>query len=489
MHVLEASPSPAPDGDRRVGRLWIGGWIVALLLRALWLTLVHNPGMSVWSDMGGYYDRAREMYEAARWSPYAFFQGAGYPALLGLVRKLWASDPDLGMLVGWVQIALGLVALAGMVRLARHTAGAVGAGAALALGAVHVPWMYFASAYMPEMAYAAVLAGLGLALLRIARAPDATWGSALLVGLAGAAAAWLKSFHLFVGPIAAVVWLFPLRRGWRGAARITVGWFAALALFFWIPHGSLSWAKSGMFLPSPPAAGMNLVMGKCSWKHLGDSNGFHYWPPLFVQLGREDRRVFPAPFVDQSYYTARALECIRERPVVLLESLEGIPYLFVGNRLWPASFCGPRSALLNDAWARVFSWPLLAAMVLAVAFAVARGARPRAHPGAAVAEVWLALLAPLLSLCATVWVFFSEVRYRVPFDVFVFPLALWGCREAVTSLVMLRRAALAREVARAVLAGAAAPDPTWPPEAVTVTPLPPPAADAPPEVAETCPSG
>jgi hypothetical protein len=413
----------------------MAGWIAAVVLRALWLALVHEPSRALYSDMAGYFERSWELFHSARWSPYVTFQGLGYPALLGLVRNLWGNDQDVGVVVGWVQLAASMVALAGMVHLTRRIAGPRWAGLALALGAVHVPWLFFNSVYMPEALYTAVLALLGLALLRLARDPEARWRSVLLVGLAGAAGAWLKSVHLFIGPIAALVWLFPLRRSGRGAARIFAGWIAALALLFWIPHGAVSYVKTGRFIASPPSGGLNFVEGKCPSKENIDAQGYRYWSPLFVQEGKQNTKTWPASFLDQGYFYARGLECIAERPVVLLESLDGIRLLVFGNRLWPAVYCGPRTALLEDAWAAVFSWPLAAGVVLALALALRvrlRGARGPPAPPAA--DLWLALMVPVLSAFATVWILKSELRFRIPFDVFFFPLSIRGWRDFLIAI-------------------------------------------------------
>jgi hypothetical protein len=431
--MLEASPTPPRTRD--LGRRWLAGWLAALVLRAVWLALVNEPSRAVYSDMAGYWGRAHELFERSHCSPYVTFQGLGYPIVLGLLRRLWGGDQDFGVVAGWVQLGASMVALAGVVHLARRVAGPRGGAFALGLGAVHVPWIFFNSVYMPESMYAAVLAGLGLALLRLGRDRHAGWRSALLVGLAGAAAAWLKSLHLLVGPIAALVWLFPLRRGWRGATRILVAWFAALALFFWIPHGALSYAKTGRFMASPPAGGLNFVEGKCPWKENVDSEGYRYWSPLFVQQGLRNTKTWPASFLDQQFFFARGFECIAERPAVLLESLDGIRSLVFGNRLWPAAYSGQRSALLTDLWVRLFTWPLAVGVVLALAIASRRvgrrrGGLPRYRPQPLV-DVWLALIVPALSLFATVWLLKSEVRFRVPFDVFLLPLAIWGWKETL----------------------------------------------------------
>jgi hypothetical protein len=402
--------------------------MVALAARALWVTLVHEPSRAVYSDMGGYFQRSGQVLESGRWDPYLFFQGAGYPLVLGVIRRLWAHDPDLGLVTAWVQIATSLAALAVTVKLARRLAGRWGAGMALALGAIHVPWIYFNSVYMAEGMYTGLLAAVGLALVAVARDLDARWRWTVLAGVLAGLAAWFKSAHLLVGPIAAVLWLFPLRRRWQGSARIFVGWMVGVALALWIPHGALSYAKSGRFMASPPAGGLNFVEGKCPSKENKDSVGYAYWSPLFVQKGIRNTKVWPRSFLDQGYFYAEGFKCVLERPVVLLESFEAIPELFVWNDLWPGNACGERSRWLNDAWARVFAWPLLSGVAIAFLVALGRSRRLRAVDEKS-AVLWLAVAAPVLSLFAVVWIMKSEVRYRVPFDVFLFPMALWGWKE------------------------------------------------------------
>jgi hypothetical protein len=414
-------------------RLWMAGWITAIVVRALWLDLVQEPSRALYSDMAGYYERSWELFHSERWSPFVTFQGLGYPLLLGLLRKLWANDPDVGIVTGWLQLGASMAALAVMVHLTRRIAGPRWAIVALFLGAIHVPWLFFNSVYMPEAPFTAVLALTGLALLRLAQDRGAHWRWVLLLGLGGAAGAWLKSLHLFIGPIAAVVWLYPLRRGWKGAARIFAGWFLALALFFWIPHGTISLVKTGRFIASPSAGGLNFVEGKCPWKENIDVDGYRYWSPLFVQLGKQNTKSWPASFLDQRFFYARGFECIAKRPIVLLESLDAIRLLVFGNRLWPAGDRG-RSGWLNDTWAAVFTWPLALGVVLAFAFALVRTVRIRgAHgpPAQPLADLWLALIVPALSVFTTVWIMKSEVRFRVPFDVFFFPLAIWGWRASL----------------------------------------------------------
>jgi hypothetical protein len=272
----------------------------------------------------------------------------------------------------------------------------------------------------------------------MARSPDARWRWTLLLGVLGGVAGWLKSAHLLVGPVAAVLWLFPLGRSWRGSARILAGWMVGLALVLWIPHGVLSLRTSGRFMASAPAGGLNFVEGKCPSKENKDSAGHGYWSPLYVQRGLRNTMQWPRPFIDQGFFYAEGLRCIADRPAVLLESFEAIPYLFVKNELWPANACGPRATRLSAAWARLFEWPLTAGVLLAFALALARSRRPHV-PGGQSTAVWLALAAPALALFAVVWVTKSELRTRIPFDVFFLPLALWGWKEAAAWCLRWRR--------------------------------------------------
>lgn len=430
--AAEPTPPSAPDRSRSALAWWVAGWMVAVAARALWVALVHEPSRSVFSDMAGYFNRSGEVIASSRWDPNLFLQGAGYPLVLGALRKIWAR-PDPGLFIAFVQIAGSLAALAGTVMLAGRVAGRRWAAAALALGAIHVPWLFFNSVYMPEALYTAALAGVGLALLALARDPDARWRRTLLLGAAGGLAAWLKSTHLLVGFVAAALWVFPLRRGWRGSVRILAGWLAGLALTFWIPHGVLSQRTAGRFMASPPTGGLNFVEGKCPSKENHDSAGYGYWSPLFVQQGKRNTKWWPRPFYDQGYFWREGLKCVAERPVVLVESLDFVRTLFVGNELWPANVSGPRGVWLSTAWARTFEWPLAAGVALALALALARSRRAEARDERS-AAMWLALAAPALGLFALVWITKSELRYRIPYDVFFLPLALWGWKELAVSI-------------------------------------------------------
>lgn len=422
-----AGPPAAESHPASALRWWLAGWMLALAARALWVTLVLEPSRAVFSDMAGHFNNSTEMLEHARWSPYVFFQGAGYPLALACLRRLWANDQDFGLVAAWVQIAGSLAALACSVELARQVAGRRWAGVALAVGALHVPWLFFNSVYMAEALYSAALAALGIGLVALARDPAARWRRTLLLGVVAGLAAWLKGAHLPIGPIAAVLWLFPLRRGWRGAARIVVGWVAGVALALWIPHGVLTSRLSGRTMTSPPSGGLNFVEGKCPSKENKDSNGYGYWSPMWVQAGVRNTKTWPRPFLDQGYFYAEGVMCIAQRPAVLVESFDYIRKLFLANELWPANAAGNRGTQLNAAWARIVEWPLVLGVILAFAFAVARARSPR--PSDASGILWLALAAPALSLFSVAWLWKSELRYRVPFDVFFFPLALWGWKE------------------------------------------------------------
>jgi hypothetical protein len=99
-----------------------------------------------------------------------------------------------------------------------------------------------------------------------------------------------------------------------------------------------------------------------------------------------------------------------------VQSLENIPYLFVGNALWPANTvsAAPYIRLHEVLWG----------CFLIVGLAVwGRSCWPVRRDDWPVLLTWLV---PILSLFLCVYVFKSEIRFRVPFDVFFIPVALQG---------------------------------------------------------------
>jgi hypothetical protein len=178
-------------------------------------------------------------------------------------------------------------------------------------------------------------------------------------------------------------------------------------------HGMLTYRTIGTFQMSASAGGLNFVEGKCPIKWNTDVDGSSWFSPLYAQLGYRERKTWDRPFTDSSFFVREGLRCIQDDPFVLVQSLENIPFLFVGNVLWPAT---------NNSYVRLHGifWGcfLIAGLVV-----WCRSCWPLRADGWPEVLTWAV---PILALFLCVYVFKSEIRFRVPFDVFFIPVALKG---------------------------------------------------------------
>ena len=229
------------------------------------------------------------------------------------------------------------------------------------------------------------------------------------------AAFWIKGTHVFMGPVFLLGFLGWRRWSWQAVSRVAVPLSTVVAVGLLL-HGMLTYRTIGAFQMSASAGGLNFVEGKCPIKRNTDVDGSSWFSPLYAQLGYRERKTWDRPFTDSSFFMREGLRCIQDEPFVLVQSLENIPFLFVGNVLWPATTISvaPYVKLHGVLWGYV----LIAGLV-----AWCRSCWPVRADDWPVVLTWAV---PILALFLCVYVFKSEIRFRVPFDVFFIPVALKG---------------------------------------------------------------
>jgi len=285
----------------------------------------------------------------------------------------------------------------------------------LLVGAVHVPWLALNLFALSDTTLAFLLSMLLWLSVKVLERDSYGWSA--LWGLAFIVAFWIKGTHVFMGPLFLVGFLGWRRWSGRAISRVAVPVSTVVALGLLL-HGVLTYRTIGTFQMSASAGGLNLVEGKCPLKINVDSEGATWFSPLYVQLGYSDSgtMTWERPFTDSGYFMRQGLRCIQDDPLVLVQSLENIAYLFVGNVLWPANTvsAAPYIRLHGVFWG----------CFLIVGLVVwCRSCWPVR------ADDWAVLLAwavPIVSLFLCVYIFKSEIRYRVPFDIFYIPVALQG---------------------------------------------------------------
>src|SRR6185503_14413937 len=224
-----------------------------------------------------------------------------------------------------------------------------------------------------------------------------------------------KGTHAFLGPLF-LLGVLAWRRWSRDAiVRIAVPVSAVVAAGL-IVHGVLSYRTTGTFRLSAAAGGLNFMEGKCPSKRNYDNTGLTWLSPVYAQLGMTSAKMWDHPFTDSGYFMKEGLKCIGRDPFVVVQSFENIPFLFVGNFMWPVTHfsVAPMVRLYE-----LVTGPFLMAGV--ALWLLARWPWWRERWGELI--VWAA---PLAALCLCVYVFKSEIRFRVPFDVWFIPMAVGG---------------------------------------------------------------
>jgi hypothetical protein len=387
--------------------------VTALLFLALALRIaaleLHPIGASLFADMDNYRHIADSIL-AGVWAPAHFLPAIGFSLILAALKRLFANWTDA---LAMYHVVLSMATVWLVWRCAARAFGPRIGVLSLSLAAVHVPWIVLTTVALSETTFTFLMAVVAWASLEIVERPTLRWST--LWGLAFVASFWVKGTPAFLGPLFLLGVL--MRERWSRAVITTVAVpLCTVVGAGLILHGVLTYRTTGEFRLGSAAGGLNFIEGKCPSKRNYDNTGSTWLSPVYAQLGMTSPKMWDHPFTDSGYFMKEGLKCIGRDPLVLLQSFENIPFLFVGNYMWPATNFSV--APLVRLYELVTGPFLMAGVAL---FLLARWPWRR--------ETWGELVvwgAPLLALCVCVYVFKSEIRFRVPFDVWFIPMAISG---------------------------------------------------------------
>lgn len=383
-------------------------WPLLLLTCGLIIRIgyaVYGPALNeqVWSDMK-IYAGISDKISRGIWEENHFFQSIGYPLFISLLRKI--VEP-VGFLLNYIQAVCSFFTLIFMYRLTLESMGRKVALGALLIGTLHLPWILYANFALPETIFTTLLASCAWLSNQIVKSEKPSIFACIAFGLLFIMAFWLKGTHVFWAPL----FLFTLVAVKKKQALrpvMIIGTVMALGL---AGHGFLTYKKIGKIQLSASAGGLNFVEGKCTSKKNSDSAGYSWQSPLYYQLGMHEEKKWNRPFTDSGYYMKQGLQCIQKDPFVLIQSFESIPYLFFGNVMWPFNQKPvARYTRLHELFFAIF-------LIVGLISFLTR------ERNATNLIIWLL---PVLSIFLTVYIFKSEIRYRVPFDVWFIPIAVKG---------------------------------------------------------------
>jgi len=416
-------------------------FVVALLVRLVFVCGFHSPGDFVFSDMSVYDQRARNLLSGSS-NAWDTFTPVGYPALLAAIYALGGS----GSIVGVLQASLGaataaLTATLGL-RIFQRPLLAWVVGLAVAL---HLPGVLYSGFLLTETVFAfCVVAACWLLAWSVEGASRRTrmLSGAALGLMLGAAATVRPNLLLFLPLLPVLLWLGSGRR-WRHALPI----FAMVLGGFSLPVGVAA-LRNSRLLGRPASLGTN--GGLNFYLNLADVRGVRFRErrtthritpiPNLVRFPRdEDEEAVSVPFYDDSHYYQRGLALLREQPSRLLErgGRNLVEAAGIGRQgYWPE----PNTRLTRTHRRAFFIAALLPSLAGALLLAGRRRWAAREN------LVLLAAAGLVASNLVTILFFLGDPRMRVPFDPLVLLLAAAGylwlgdlLQESWTALLRVRR--------------------------------------------------
>lgn len=381
---------------------------LGFLLRLIYVIWINPLNQLVYSDMSNYIYISDLIFKND-WRVTHFFQPIGYPYILLAVKSLASNWLNL---LQWIQLISSTLTMWLVWKVSKESFGEKIGLASLVVAAIHLPWITFTGLILSENIFIFFLSLLAWLSLKLIKEKNKKY--ALLWSLTFFGAFLIKGTHVFLAPLMILgIFLFQKKKSFPYLAVIAFTIASGL-----LAHGLFTKSKIGTFQMSASAGGLNFVEGKCPHKNNADSAGYSWLSPLYFQLGLTAQKKWPVPFTNSRFYFNEGLKCIGKNPYVLIQSLESIPYLFIGNSLWPANYT--RIA------AQVRLYELIFALFSIVGLLVyLRFLRFDPHKE----EQILVWVLPILSVFICVYIFKSEIRFRIPFDVWIIPLSLKGWSE------------------------------------------------------------
>ncbi|WP_408097726.1 ArnT family glycosyltransferase [Peredibacter sp. HCB2-198] len=393
--------------DKRYDLSVISLLILALAVRLCFLFYGKSLEDQIWSDMREYTVKA-DMIINGEWNAMHFFQSIGYSFVIIFFKK---NFEHWGKALAYFQGIISFLTVWPIFRTATEAFGKKVGLITLLLVALNLPWIVFINLALPETIFTFLMALLAWFSYRIVYSEGPTTKYAVGWALSFLLAFWLKGTHVFLMPLF-LLGLFAIKR-WKAIPNMVT--ISAIFIIGVCLHGVLTYNTIGKFQLSSSTGGLNFIEGKCPIKNNHDSVGYSFLSPVYFQMGLFQEKKWGQPFSNSSYFMKEGFKCIKKDPLVLLQSFEAIPFLFMGNTLWPINQMS--YSALARLYEQIFAVLLITGLAL---FLVSETNDPDRLRGLVVWGL------PVLSVFLCVYVFKSEMRYRIPFDVWFIPIAVAG---------------------------------------------------------------
>ena len=412
--ALGASKSIPAANATRWDRIAVAAIVLGAVIRVIWGLVIHPPVDFIYSDIGGYVERARRLAEGGdMWRIDAFWP-PGTHMLLAAPMELFGTG-DAGLWAGavlWCVLSILTPVFAwGLARPLLSPAAAALATVLCAFWPLYITYGGFFTSETPSLTF--MVAALWAGYRASRESGKLALGFGLLAGVLGGVAIvarpqWILNLVVLAVPLAV-----RFRRGAAALMGIVLG--TAVILGGVVAYNS---DVAGRVTGISENGGLNFWMGHCDVHDVTTVNArrnirFGFGNPVPAQLERGGSYHFEGRFVwDQSFFYDRGLQCIREDGLgharivvrnVLDMTATTVPWPQVNNEN------GQRGVVQasNLAYSLLLPW-----IVIESIFLIRRRHAAGQRSGEAV------MLAHLACVVLVAVVFFGDPRIRSSYDVF-----------------------------------------------------------------------
>jgi hypothetical protein len=397
---------------------------VALTVRILWVSYVESPFDNIHSDMAGYVNRAHQAaFGYGDPAPiFATLYPPGTHLVYAVEMKLagWPQkDPMLVLHCLWGAVVAPCALLLAL-RVVPRLDVAVVVGLATALW---YPAISFAGFFSSEQPYAGAIAVATWLLVRQVESGK----NAIALGVASSIAYLVRPQIILTLAALALLGLYILWRKPAAAPRLRVGrlFVAGSILTAAVAFGAVRYhSLSGRWGLISDNSAMTRLWADTDYGAVRSSNGYFFESPPKNELGEKhslyvDGYVGDPVTLDRARREFVAHMSFGERVV---RWLGNVRLLFVHNALWPDAMHATGG--WRKGWSEGSKSVLLGFICPLALIGIVSGLR---RPSV----VLVVCIAHVLTMLVVAAFFFAEARYRVPYDLFLFVLALEGEKSIV----------------------------------------------------------
>lgn len=367
----------------------------AFLIRLIFSTMVHPISHYIFSDPLTYWNLSNELF-VSRHDLFNTFYPPGYPLFISLVRNIFGNR-HIFIWLGIIQSIFGTLTIYFIFKISQLVLDKKRSFFLLFLLTIYYPLVDY-TGYLMSETLATFLLSITLYFLLVKNNyPLSVFGILLTILVR-------SNLSLTLLPLLFI-----------GAKKSNLSYRFLAVVFILIVNGSINFLLSGKFSATSLNGGFNFMQGQCLIGHSYDSTGRAFGPPVYMQRSINSTRYFPTPFTNSSYFYQEGLKCLVQNPKRIIEKIWELTYLFMNNVAWPSSQFVPFSKIMKVS--QHFFYIFVFSGIVLTVFA-----NNKMRPTRIEKTLWWVVGSCLL----VAYLYYADIRYRLPYDPYFLLLALVG---------------------------------------------------------------